>query len=210
MITGRKHMVLDSGFSYEAPSREEYFDFLVRCYFGEGQDSLQLCVRRAYLDLNRTLHGFAGHSTAGQLREQAHHRVAQRVAALRNQITNQQSFDSWHRKACAGIRSHYRKGGFDTFSHGQAQKWLNMTLKYVFAMGEARLPGYLAHYPFAHIPIDNVFVAAAKAIGGPDLPGPWSRLDDYAVYFRLQEAYRKMFAPSTPLAAEFRLWLGNK
>ena len=84
-----------------------------------------------------------------------------------------------------------------------------MTLKYVFAMGESRLPGYLPHYSFAHIPIDNVFVAATKAIGGPTLPMPWSRLDDYSVYFSLQEGYRKMFAPSAPLAAEFKLWLGG-
>jgi hypothetical protein len=196
--------------SYGVPSREDYFDFLIRCYFGEGQDALQLCVRRAYLDLNRTLHGFAGHSTAGQLRETAHQRVAEKVAALKHEAASQQAFDSWHRKACLDLRGHYRKGGFEVFSHGQAQKWLNMTLKYVFAMGESRLPGYLSYYSFAHIPIDNVFVAAAKAIGGPDLPMPWSRLDDYAIYFRLQEGYRKMLAPSAPLAAEFKLWLdGN-
>ncbi len=210
MITrSRKIMVKKADSSYEVPSREDYFDFLIRCYFGEGKDSLQLCVRRAYLDLNRTLHGFAGHSSADQLREEAHQRVAQIVAALKQETASQKSFDSWHRKACVSIRSHYRKGGFDAFSHGQAQKWLNMTLKYVFAMGEARLAGYLPHYAFAHIPIDNVFVSAAKAIGGPDLPMPWSRLDDYAVYLSLQEGYRQMFAPSAPLAAEFKLWLGG-
>lgn len=203
-------MVEKADVSYEAPSREDYFDFLVRCYFGDGQDALQRCVRRAYLDLNRTLHGFAGHKTADRLREEAHQQVAQRVAALKHEPASQQAFDSWHRKACSDIREHYRKGGFDAFSHGQAQKWLNMTLKYAFAMGESRLPGYLLHYSFAHIPIDNVFVAAVKAIGGPDLPMPWSRLDDYSVYLRLQEGYRKMFAPSAPLAAEFRLWLGGK
>ena len=203
-------MVQKPDLAYGVPSREDYFDFLIRCYFGEGQDALQLCVRRAYLDLNRTLHGFAGHSTADQLREKAHQRVAEKVAALTHEAASQQAFDSWHRKACLDLRGHYRKGGFEAFSHGQAQKWLNMTLKYVFAMGESRLPGYLPYYSFAHIPIDNVFVAAAKAIGGPDLPMPWSRLDDYAVYFRLQDGYRKMFAPSAPLAAEFKLWLGGE
>jgi hypothetical protein len=195
--------------TYAVPSREDYFDFLIRCYFGEGQDALQLCVRRAYLDLNRTLHGFAGHGNADQLREDVHQRVAQLVAGLAHETPSQQSFDLWHRRACLDLRRHYRKGGFEAFTHGQAQKWLNMTLKYVFAMGESRLHGYLPHYPFAHIPIDNVFVAVAKAIGGPDLPMPWSRLDDYTVYFRLQESYRKMFEPSAPLAAEFKLWLGG-
>lgn len=210
MSGAHKIMARKPDAAYEVPSREDYFDFLIRCYFGEGQDALQLCVRRAYLDLNRTLHGFAGHGTADQLREEAHQRVALLVAGLGHETPSQQSFDSWHRKACLDLRRHYRKGGFEAFSHGQAQKWLNMTLKYVFAMGESRLPGYLPHYSFAHIPIDNVFVTAAKAIGGPDLPMPWSRLDDYSVYFGLQEGYRKMFAPSAPLAAEFKLWLGSK
>ena len=82
-----------------------------------------------------------------------------------------------------------------------------MTLKYVFSLGETRLPGYLKYYSFAHIPLDNVFIAGAKAVGGPNLPTPWSRLDDYSVYLELQKQYRVMFAPSAPLAAEFQLWL---
>ena len=26
--------------TYEVPSREDYFDFLIRCYFGEGKDAI--------------------------------------------------------------------------------------------------------------------------------------------------------------------------
>ena len=92
-------MAEEPDLSYGVPSREDYFDFLIRCYFGEGQDALQLCVRRAYLDLNRTLHGFAGHSTADKLREKAHQRVAEKVAALKNEAASQQALDSWHLKA---------------------------------------------------------------------------------------------------------------
>jgi hypothetical protein len=191
------------------PSRADYFDFLIRCYFGDGGEPLQLCVRRAYLDLNRTMHGFAGHVAAESLRDEAHRKVAQKVITLKQAKVSQKSFDAWHRLSCTEIREHYREGGFGLFTYGQAQKWVNMSLKYVFALGEARLAGYLPYYGFAHIPIDNVFVAAAKAVGGPALPMPWSRLDDYAAYFDLQQCYRAMFAPSAPLAAEFRLWLNG-
>ncbi len=76
------------------PSREDYFDFLIRCYFGEGGDPLQLCVRRAYLDLNRTMHGFAGHASAETLREEAHRKVGQQVVALKQTKASQKSFDS--------------------------------------------------------------------------------------------------------------------
>jgi hypothetical protein len=191
------------------PSREDYFDFLIRCYFGDGGNPLQLCVRRAYLDLNRTMHGFAAHASAEGLRDEAHRKVAQKVVALKQTKASQKSFDAWHHRSCTEIREHYRQGGFGLFTYGQAQKWVNMTLKYVFALGEGRLAGYLPHYGFAHIPVDNVFVAAAKSVGGPELPMPWSRLDDYATYFDLQKSYRDMFAPSAPLAAEFRLWLNG-
>ena len=201
-------MAKKSNMYYAVPSREDYFDFLIRCYFGEGQDALRLCVQRAYRDLNRTLRRFAAHGAADQLRDKSHQRVVALVLALKHEAVGQQAFDAWHQKACLNLRGLYRKGGFEAFSHGQAQKWLNMTLKYMFALGESRLPGYLPYYSFAHIPIDKIFVAAAKEIGGPDLPMPWSRLDDYAIYFRLQEVYRKMFAPAAPLAAEFKLWIG--
>ena len=192
---------------YDTPSREDNFDFLVRCYFGEGKDRLRLCVQRAYLDLNRTLHGFAGHKGAEELREKAHQLVAALVGSLTKRAPSQRGFDAWHRDACTALRALYRQHGFHRFTFGQAQKWLNMTLKYVFTMGEARLPGFLCHYPFAHLPIDNVFVQAARDHGGPELPMAWSRLDDYAVYLDLQRRYRAIFAGSEPLAAEFRLWI---
>lgn len=195
--------------SFENPSREDYFNFMIRCYFGEGGEPLKLCVRRAYLDLNRTMHGFAQHSSAKRLREEAHRKLALQVIALKQVKAGQKSFDAWHFRCCANMREHYREGGFGLFTYGQAQKWVNMTLKYVFVLGEERLAGFLPYYSFAHIPIDNVFVAAAKAVGASELPTPWSRLDDYATYLALQKGYRKMFAPSAPLAAEFRLWLND-
>ena len=66
----------------DTPSQEGYFDFLIRCHFGEGQNPLRLCVERAYLDVNRTLHGFVQHKDAETLREKAHQFVATLVNAL--------------------------------------------------------------------------------------------------------------------------------
>lgn len=191
---------------YNAPTMADSFDFLVRCYFGEGNDFLRLCVQRAYLDLSRTLRGFAGYADGQKLREASHEHVVELVRELRIAAPSQDSFDAWHRNACTSLRLQYAQNGFNRFTFGQAQKWLNMTLKYVFVLGEERLPGYAPHYAFAHPPIDNVFVGAAKAVGGPELPMPWSRLDDYDAYFALQRKYRALFTGDAPMAAEFRLW----
>jgi hypothetical protein len=66
--------------SYPIPSREEQFDFLVRCYFGEGSDLLRLCIHRAYLDFSRTLHGFASHKKADHLRQGGYERDRRQAA----------------------------------------------------------------------------------------------------------------------------------
>jgi hypothetical protein len=195
---------------YPIPSREEHFDFLVRCYFGEGRDLLRLCIHRAYLDFNRTMHGFASHKEADHLRQGAYDCVFELLIALRrSKIRSQLEFDKWHEAACTQLQQLYRNGRFKSFTVGQAQKWLNMSLKYVFAIGEDRLPGFAQFYGFAHVPIDNVFLERAVVLGGPRLPVAWSRLNDYSVYLNCQRAFRDLFHNSIPLAAEFRLWLGG-
>jgi len=160
---------------YKTPSREEQFDFLVRCYFGEGSDLLRLCIRRAYLDFNRTLHGFANHKAADHLRQSGNDCVFRLLTALRQKtIRSQDEFDKWHEAACVQLQQQYRNGRFKHFSIGQAQKWLNMSMKYMFAIGERRLPGYAHLYRFVHIPIDNVFLKSAIPLGGPSLPVAWN------------------------------------
>jgi hypothetical protein len=204
----RKRPTQPTNNRYLPPSREEHFDFLVRCYFGQGTDLMQLCVHRAYLDLNRTLHGFAKHKNADLLRKSAYKCVIKLLKALPSrEISSQHQFDEWHEAACAQLRHLYRNHGFVRFSVGQAQKWLNMSMKYVFTLGEGRLPGFASLYQFAHIPIDNVFLQIAVALGVPSLRVPWSRLDDYVTYLRYQLAFRDLFRGSFPLAAEFKLWL---
>jgi hypothetical protein len=193
---------------YPIPSRAEHFDFLIRCYFGEGSDLLRLCIHRAYLDFNRTLHGFANHKSADHLRQRGYDCVYKLLTALRKKkICSQRGFDKWHEAACRQLQQQYHNGGFKLFSIGQAQKWLNMSMKYLFAIGERRLHGFAHLYRFAHIPIDNVFLNAAVDLGGPSLRGAWSRLDDYGTYLNCQQAFRDLFRGSIPLAAEFRLWI---
>ena len=189
------------------PTREEYFDFLVRCYFGEGVDLLKIAIDRAYLDLNRTLHGFATHKNADLLRRESHELMLVLVKRLQGRKVTQTIFDNWHLKSCKELRQHFWNGGFKKFTYGQAQKWINMTLKYVFAIGEKRLPGFESCYPFAHIPIDNVFIEALQVYKKVSLPCAWSRIDDYDVYLKLQEEFRCAFPNSIPLAVEFRLWM---
>lgn len=194
---------------HRAPTREAYFDFLVRCYFGQGTDRLRLCVHRAYLDLNRTLHGIAKHPSANDLREKGYLCVISslRNLALKANASSSKTFNTWHKRACLQLKKTYAKGGFDRFTVGQAQKWLNMSLKYAFALGESRVPGYIVFYPYAHVPIDNIVLENLASQNGPGLSVPWSRLDNYDEYWNVQTQIRALFPGSAPLAWEFQMWL---
>ena len=54
-------------------------------------------------------------------------------------VVSQRDFDRWHEAACTKLQTLYHDHGFTDFSVGQAQKWLNMSLKYVFTLGQDRL-----------------------------------------------------------------------
>lgn len=40
-------------------SASDWDDFVAICYFGRDGDWLDRCMRRAYLDMNRTMHGMS-------------------------------------------------------------------------------------------------------------------------------------------------------
>jgi len=82
-----------------------------------------------------------------------------------------------------------------------------MTLKYIFVLGEKRVPGFGHIFSFCHAPIDNFVMEEAAKKGLPKLPCKWSRLDDYAVCMDTQNWFRGCDQP--PLATEFELWLAG-
>jgi hypothetical protein len=114
-------------------------------------------------------------------------------------------FDDWHRNTCEMLISYYEQNGFHFFV-GQAQKWVNTTLKYIFTFGEKRIPGYEKTIPYCHAPIDNILLEKLKKKGFPPLDRSWSRLDDYDEYIKRQNWIRETFRDG-PLIIEFRLWL---
>jgi hypothetical protein len=120
----------------------------------------------------------------------------------------QKAFDEFHEAKCNQLCSTYRDGGFPHFRLGQAQKWLNMALKYVFLFGEDKLPGFDRVFALAHVPMDRVMLECfQKRWRIPKPPTAWSQLDDYAEYLNWQNQVRDRFRPSIPLAVEFHLWL---
>jgi hypothetical protein len=81
---------------------------------------------------------------------------------------------------------------------GQAQKWVNMTLKYVFvadALDVTPIAQLRPHYRFAHMPIDTVVLDALDAMEPPtpSYARPWSRQDSHGEYLDFQRSVRARF-----------------
>jgi len=96
--------------------------------------------------------------------------------------------------------------GFSSLSVGQAQKWINMSIKYAIALGERRLPGFHRVYDVAHVALDNIVLKRLTELGMSTLGCSWSRLDDYGQYMKCQQWVRDRFGDEFPLEVEYRLW----
>ncbi len=190
-------------------TRRDYEDFLVTLYFGYGRDDLWLCIDRAYRDFSRTMRGFATLAGKSEVHQQARRCVREQLTHLSLlELDEAAQFDAWHRQSCETLSAVYRENGYPLFYIGQAQKWLNMTLKYIFTLGAERIAGFDDCYAFCHVPIDNILVQRLDRYGFPPLTTRWSRIADYERYLSYQSWIRAHFQ-YPPLDVEFLLWMGK-
>jgi hypothetical protein len=166
-------------------------------------------MRRAYLDMNRTLHGMNkfGKDHPGW--------KSSMLALLRSRLImlpgehhwSTLSFDSWHEESVKELKRVSSELGFPSFSVGQSQKWVNMSIKYAIALSERRVPGFYRIYDFAHVALDIDVLGGLYKRGMPHyFTCPWSRLDDYGQYMNCQQWVRNNCKEACPLEVEYRLW----
>lgn len=194
------------GRHYPDPSRAEQRDMLLRLYYGP-QVNLLGCILKGYLTVARTMHGVSKLSSGTQAKEEATRSLSASLEELPELTPSRQGFDRWHRKTCDALCDVYSQAGYSAFCIGQAQKWVNMSLKHIYLMGQDHVPGYESHYSNAHVPIDNVVLRKLRERNPPLLGSRWSRLADYEAYMRFQRWFRDEFPDSSPLAVEFWLWV---
>ena len=104
--------------------------FLVCCYFGRSDNLLKAVIDRAYVDMaSHTLKGFKeNYEDKWTCRYNATNVIFKRI---KEYPCNSASYDDWHNKSINQIIDCYKTV---TLHEGQAQKWLNMTIKYLYVL----------------------------------------------------------------------------
>ena len=181
----------------EVKISKSIWDTMVYLYFGNTANPYKAASARAYLDLCRTIK-FAPSSNEEErvkARTDVDGLIENKVKAIANAgITNQDGYDEWHKAICEELVDRYAKVCGDQFYTCQAQKWVNMTIKYLYLIG-SDLVRLITD--FAHVPLDNyVFAAARDHLGlfSDDLT-PWSKIKDYSVYLNYQKELKNAVEP---------------
>ena len=147
------------------------------------------CAYRAYLDLARTvtyifstsdLDNIKKKNSSQEDKDQADSFISFKTDRINNvckiiidninchsqNIQSADEFENWHSALCETIKNVMncasvpilKKG--NAFTYGQAQKWVNMTLKYLWLLGV--LPEHIKP-EYLHAPVDSFIIEAAKS-----------------------------------------------
>lgn len=218
-------------------------DFLWYSYFGitrreainDKEEALSACVRRAYLDLCRTLRFvystnkidkgirskdsdearfYQSYQTCkNNLIDCINKRLAHGILEL---LEKSYDFSEWHETICGFIMNvdPSREVFEDGIKYGQAQKWVNMTFKYMLVMGlwDDKITEKMQ---YLHVPLDSIVFNAANSdedygLGIPTRSLVWSKMDkqEYIEYQKLLKSkIKNKFGEKRPIEWEFDAWL---
>ena len=175
-------------------------DFLKMLYFGVTDNPFEAASRSAYTDMCRTIrfHGKNGEALRKSVDVLLEERIPELIA-----VDNSEKFTQWHYSICKQIVEQYEAAGIE-FYMGQAQKWVNMTLKYLYVLVPDVVEPF---YCFLHIPLDNYIMdIAKKQYGVPSLSTAWSRISDYQDYLDYEQKLMEVI-DEVHLNWEFKKWV---
>lgn len=149
------------------------YDFLCCAYIGitpenaQNDNAIKKCCDRAYLDLCRTIHFKEEYKENFNYKLEFKNSVCEIIKSTIKLIEKFDFINSefedfkncWHYEACNKIIESAEKFT-DDFHYGQAQKWLNMALKYLTVLGCCNEVNQ--HFEDLQIPVDSYIMEAAS------------------------------------------------
>lgn len=182
---------------------QDVISFLRAVYFGGGNDDFAKAVNRAYLDFNRTLRfENCAKEIRLELKELVIKLLKDEIVKMLENVKSQESYDEWHESVCEEMSEIYLTQGV-SFCVGQSQKWLNMTLKYLYVLGYNE---FSEVFSYLHVPVDKyIFDIVKKELNIKKTKGAWSRIDNYSDYLNYQISIREKIDVA-PLRWELNEW----
>ena len=199
---------------------KDILEFFKYSYFGNLKDPIEAASNRAYRDMCRTLNFDIlpkkdKDTTISNLKKDVNFIFKKEIPIINEgSITSQKEFDTWHHGLCDNIiekckkiekykKTEEGKEEKIQFTYGQAQKWVNMTIKYLYILNDHTFDNV---FDFLHIPVDNYILDIANKNFGIDKPKkPWSKWDEEQ--YRNYQNEIKSKIKIAPLLWEFDNWL---
>jgi hypothetical protein len=194
--------------------------------YGFDHDRL---TRDAYITFSRTLWGFSSipEEVRRKIRARSTAIFAEQVIQLLRitKPVSHESYNEWHRETIGRIQSTWEN--YFHLHYGQAQKWINILIKYYTALGdEGRYSQIQQYYQgVLHAPIDRIVYDLLRTANdvhyesgtmsgwflGQRFPA-WSRIADTQCYKRLQKAFRDLGDSNgiPPCSIELFGWMMNR
>ena len=186
--------------------------FWHRVYFNLDKGYMRACIDRAYLDFCRTLE-------IKQYQSEQWSEIKEKLASILERninemlsltINSQKEFNIWHQHTMLHLIS---MDDIDKLispnkylTIGQAQKWVNMSLKYIYAVGDKYINNARLNSAYYHLPIDNIIQGKLEDYGVSPLEMAWSKLDELYRYEVFQNECRSTFPDKTLIEAEMDLF----
>jgi hypothetical protein len=198
---------------------QEQWNFLFESYFGAKGNELDRFISRAYRDMCRTFRiGKLDDKTSTEILNGAKQIVKEQFNGLTKTFPvngkHFDQFDVWHNSSCKVLKNFYDKSlNIHTqvrLTYGQAQKWINMTMKYCWVCGGEEFGGLQTWFSAAHVAIDEVILIAVlkeKVVAHRPCV-KWSKWDSEKEYKDFQLMFRNVAAKQNklPLELEFEWW----
>lgn len=186
---------------------EEILKFLKFSYFGDLNISIEVASNRAYRDMCRTIkfNKLKDITDRRKLRDKVNIIFEIEIKKFTpGSKKNPDDFNNWLGEVYENMKNLYEENGIK-LTYGQAQKWINMTIKYLYLFG-----GYTFDSVFEelHIPVDNYILDIANKKLGIDKPKtPWSKWNEEQ--YRNYQNEIKSKIKIAPLRWEFENWLNE-
>ena len=207
----------------------------VLMFYGWSDDpKIDECAHKAYIDLCRTLKFSKSDSDLKRESKQNKDEYISQKKKFRDDVDNyiigqietlleapHADFEEWHEKTCDEIIEKAKESKLfkesekneSMFYYGQAQKWLNMTLKNMMIAG-VESDRFVNIEQHLHIPMDAFILQIASQWGVKSPKNlPWSKWDKtayLAIQRKLQDSIKAKYPLETPLEWEFMAWINER